>query len=150
MTHKLETILHKLFVQTFPYQLPKWFCEIIVAWAWLIVPAIVIIQPWIGWGYWDAAHAATGVPNLLFYIAFVIMGLEIALQLLSLPSLIKRRRLGWELLYYSVYCNLAYGVVRIFSSIPSVGPLFGMIVTSILFLYTLFQIRPWYKPVPTN
>jgi len=142
---KIETNLDKLFTKTFPYQLPQWFSEIIVDWAWLIVPAIIIVQPWIGWGYWDDVHYNTTGPNFFFYIAFLVMAIEIALQLLALPGLLKHSRLSWQLLYYSAFLNIAYGVVRIFSSEGSIGPLFGMVAITAIFLYVLFQIRPWFK-----
>lgn len=153
-TAKLEGQLDTLFTKTFPAQLPKWFSQIIAAWAWLIVPAVIIVQPWIGWGYWDDVRAETSSPNFLFYISFLVMGLEMLLQLLAMRGLRERQRTSWQLLYYSAFCIPLYGIVRIFSSEGSIGPLCGMIVLAAIFFYTLFQVRPWFavkhRLIPKN
>ncbi|HSX06985.1 MAG TPA: hypothetical protein VLG92_04660 [Candidatus Saccharimonadia bacterium] len=144
-TSNLETSLDKLFTKIFPAQLPKWFSRIIADWTWLVIPAVIIVQPWVGWGYWDDVHATTVGPNFFFYIAFAVMALEVSLQVMALPGLKEHRKSSWQLLYYSVFCNLTYGVVRIFSSEGSIGPLFGMALLSAMFFYMLFQIKPWFK-----
>jgi len=134
-----------LFTETFPAQLPKWFSQIIANWTWLIMPAVIIVQPWIGWGYWDDAYANTASPNFFFYVTFMVMGLEILLQLLALPGLHARQKSSWHLLYYSAFCMPLYGVVRIFSTENSIGPLCGMVLLAAIFFYMLFQIKPWFK-----
>jgi len=144
-TTGLETRLDKLCTKTFPYQLPKWFSRTIAGWAWLIIPAVVIVQPWTFWGYTDDVRAHTAGPNCLFYAAFAVMALEVALQLMALPGLKEHKESSWRLLYYSVFCNLAYGVMRIFSSEGSIGPLCGIALLSAIFFYLLFQVKPWFK-----
>lgn len=141
----LEAKLNKLFTEIFPYQFPKWFSKVIAQWTWLIVPAIIIVQPWVGWGYWDDVHGHSSGPNFFFVAAFMVSALEIGLQLLALSHLKKMRRMGWLLMYYSGFCIVAYGIMRMFSSQPSIGPLFGMTLLSVIFYYCLFQIRPWFK-----
>ncbi len=141
---KLETQLNALFTKTFPAQLPQWFSQIIAAWTWLIVPAVIIVQPLIGWGYWDDAHTNTTSPNFFFYVTFIVMGLEMLLQLLALSGLRTLQRSSWQLLYYSAFCIPLYGMVRIFSTEGSIGPLCGMLLLAAIFFYLLFQIRPCF------
>ncbi len=138
----LEAYFDKLIRHDFPAQLPAWFSKIIARWSWLIIGFVIIVQPWVGWGYWDEVHTAIVDPNFFFYLAFTVSGFEVFLQLLALSDLARLKRRGWELLYCSAFLNILYGVVRIFSSEGSIGPLFGMIVLSAIFFYVLFQIRP--------
>ncbi len=143
-TSPIESALKQLFTRTFPYQLPSWFSKIIAEWTWLIVPAIIIVQPWINWGYWDDVYHHTSGPNFFFWVALMVSGLAITLQLTALRGLRMRQRSGWQLLYLSAFCGPIYGVVRIFSSQGSIGPIFGMVVLSAPFFYFLFQIRPFF------
>lgn len=144
-TSSIESGLNKLFTEVFPAQLPKWFSKIIAEWAWLIVPAIVIVQPGIDIGYWSDIHSQGLTPNGFAYLAIFLSATEMMLQILAVPALRKMQRSGWGLLYYSVFCNLGFGIARIYATEGSIGPIVGMALLSSIFFYFLFQVRPWFK-----
>lgn len=140
-----ESTFNKLFKKKFPFQLPNWFSCIIADWAWLIIIGVVIVQPPINLGYWSAMSTDRVGPNVLSYIALLITACAMVLQIVAIPLLKSLKRSGWILLYMSAFMTLLYGVVRLFSAEQSIGPLFGMTFLTVLFLYTLFQIRQYFK-----
>jgi len=143
---KIESTLDTLMCHVFPAQLPTWFRRIVARWSWWLLIPVIVVQPWVSWGYWDAGAAHGSVRNTAFALSLVITGIEVCMQLLAIPALKHFKRRGWELVYYSVFINLLYGVVHIFSSVKGgIGPLCGMVLLSTLFFYVLFQIRSSFK-----
>jgi len=141
----LESAFNKLFTRTFPAQFPDWFRTIIANWAWVIIIGVIVVQPPIDVGYWDDMHASRLSPDLFSYVALLVTASVMALQISAIPFLMKRRRAGWILLYISAFLVLLYGIVRLFSTEESSGPLFGMTFLSLIFLYVLFQVRSHFK-----
>lgn len=141
----LESTFDKLFTRTFPAQFPDWFRTIIANWAWLIIVGIIVVQPPINLGYWDAIYADRLPANLFSYGSVLVTISTMTLQFVAIPFLKDLRRAGWILLYISAFLILLYGVVRLFSTERSIGPLFGMTLLAAVFLYVLFQIRSRFK-----
>lgn len=81
------------------------------------------------YGYWHygPVYMLSGLINL----AALIM------QAIALPALFKRGLSGWHLVYYSV---LVHGVGQLF-----MGDVIGLIVSVVVSMYVLFEIREYYK-----
>jgi len=69
--------------------------------------------------------------GLLFTIAILIM------QGLSLPALFKRRKSGWNLMFYVALLQAVQNLLRF-----NLG---GLIIGSAISFYILFQIKSYYK-----
>jgi hypothetical protein len=79
------------------------------------------------------------------YVALAVLALDGLLLLLAFPGLRARRKQGWNLLFYAAILNLVYGVVAAFTDYGSgIMSLFWSLVTSVVGLWLLFQIRPLY------
>ena len=55
-----------------------------------------------------------------------------------------RKKSGWNLLYYALLLNLAYGIVMAFTNYGGFSYLIGAVIGSAIGLYLLFQIRSSY------
>ena len=141
----LESNLDELVGRGFPYQLPAWFNKIIAQWTWRLMFVVIIAQPWIGWGYWDDAHTSGKALNFFFYLSFLITFIEILLQAMAIPELRLLKKRGWDLVYYSAFFNLIYGIDHVSATEQSIGPLFGIVTLSAIFFYFMFQVRPFFK-----
>jgi hypothetical protein len=139
---KLETWLNVYLGQKAP-QIPAGGREFIVKAApWIILVILLISLPAIlvifGIGTVLAPVGFVGgfqmgVSHLLFWALSLI---SFVLEVIALPGLFRRSRRGWQLLYYS---SLVGGVGAILSI-----NIFG-VITTIIGLYILFQIRSYYK-----
>jgi hypothetical protein len=84
-----------------------------------------ILIPFGGVGY------ATG-----FGLGATVAALEIALLILALPGLFKRQMAGWRMLLYQQLVGIVGGVLS--------GAIVGALITGLVGLYILFQIRAKY------
>ena len=72
-----------------------------------------------------------------FSISTIFMIGQLALQAIALPGLFKRTKSAWKLMFYAVLVGVVYSVLA--------GNLINALVSALLSLYVLFQIRPLYK-----
>ncbi len=132
-------------VKKAPFQLPANVKEFIVKfgpWITLVLmllalPIILValglsavLLPMVG----AAAGVNTGIMatvSLLFAIAALV------LEAIALPGLFKRSKVGWNFVFYSVLVT-AVGDLITFE-------IFGLIISTLISLYILFQIRSYYK-----
>lgn len=63
----------------------------------------------------------------------IVLIIQLALQIMALPGLFEKKLSAWNLLFYASIANLVY--------LTLVGPLVGAILTSLIIIYALFQIR---------
>jgi len=119
---------------------------------------------------WQWAHVANGlinyansisqaygggtVPNrlgLTVWLALIVLAAQGAVMLAAFSPLKDRKKAGWDLLFYGVLLNLAYGVVVAFTSYGG-GHLVSSLIGAVVGLYLLFQIRDSYtgKTSPTK
>ena len=126
-----------------PFQIPANIKEMIVKFGpWLnlifLLTFIPVILALIGLGtlisFYSGAYMAGGgawsIYSILSLITFV-------LSIIALPGLFRRKLSGWNMTFYAA-------VVSFVSSIIS-GNLIGGIISAILGLYVLFQIRSYYN-----
>ena len=70
---------------------------------------------------------------------------------LLFPGTREKKKSGWNLLFYALLINVAYGFVVMFTDYGSVGSFIGSLIGSAIGGYFLFQIRSSYsKSAPTR
>lgn len=132
---------------------------------WWLALIFGVLQLWAAWALWRLSdyieplnRAADYVNeyfgrtvvddslNFFFYFALVVVVIDAVILLLAVPGLKALKKIGWNLLFYSLLLNLVYGFVRMFSD---VGGGFGSFVWGLLMSavvgYFLFQVRDNFK-----
>lgn len=101
--------------------------------------------------YANSVSAAFGGPTVAtnrlsvgLWIGIAVLAVEALLYIAAFPGTKARKKSGWNLLYYALLLNIAYGVVVLFTDYGSVGNLIGAVIGSAIGLYLLFQIRSSY------
>jgi hypothetical protein len=126
-------------VKKAPFQLPDGAKEWIVKYGpWIAVVLIVITLPLLllalGVSMLFLPFAGTAAPGL--GIAWVVVLVELGLEVAALPGLFARKMSGWRLLFYG-------RLVAILASLLMYS-FVGGIVGGLIGLYILFQIRTLY------
>ncbi|MFA6521327.1 MAG: chromate transporter [Candidatus Gracilibacteria bacterium] len=150
---KLEDFLALYLVKKAPYTIPAHAREKIVAAApwidlFLIVISIPLLLVLLGlnfaffsfpWGMMGSpmmgAHMYGGVYSGWGIVNIVLFAV-LALEILAMPGLFKRKKISWKLLMYASLITVVENIL--FFSI-------GGIVGGIIGLYLLFQVKEYYK-----
>lgn len=98
----------------------------------LAVPALLGLL-----GLAGALSAATGVNGLSVLLSAVFLIVNLVLEGLSIPLLLKRKMGGWKLSFYSSLASAVYSLVS--------GNLVGLVLGTLISFYILFQIRSKYS-----
>lgn len=72
-----------------------------------------------------------------FSISTIFMIGQLALQIIALPGLFKRAKSAWRLMFYASLVGLVYSILS--------GAIVNGLISVVLSLYILFQIKPLYK-----
>jgi hypothetical protein len=161
----LETALNDIFGEKASVQLPKNIKDLLVQ----IAPWLALISAVLGvvsaFSLWQAAHYVNEfneslnrwtesygvrVPagdvelGLMFWLSIIMTLVFAALALLAFPGLKARKKVGWNLMFYSLIANVAYGVVSLFYSGGGASSFVGALIGSAIGAYILFQIRSHY------
>jgi hypothetical protein len=122
---------------TLPASVKEWIVKYL-PWFWIIFLAIflpfalgvtLIALPF-------TAGVAPGVgPSLS--LAFFVFLAKMVLIVAALPGLFKRTKKGWTLLFYLTVLTFVYGLVQL--------NVINAVVSAVISLYVLFQIRSHYK-----
>jgi len=159
---QFEAWLYDVLVVKAPFQLPKKAKDWIVQygpWIALVggILAILFIVPSffaaiavtsyssavLGGVYGAAVVAAVGP---MFYISMIVLAVQLIIMFVSVPMLLKRKRSGWLLVFYSEVISLVYAVLNTFSyGTFNFGTLLGGLISAAIGLYFVFQIRSYYK-----
>lgn len=159
----LEKALDDVFGEKASYQLPKDVKDMLVK----IAPWLALIGGILGfvsaYNLWQWAHranraleslnAAFGsiVPaqsvelGLTFWLSIVMTLVFAVLALLAFPGLKAKKKVGWNLMFYSMIANVLYGIVSVFYEGGGIGSLLASLIISAIGLYILFQVRANYK-----
>ncbi len=89
-------------------------------------PAVVM------YGGTGATQAITGG-----IIGAVFLGIQILLQALAIPGLLKRQKNGWLFLFAASLVGLVFDLVSL--------NVFNLVVSFLISFYLLYQIKPYYK-----
>lgn len=141
----LEETLNTYFGKKAP-ALPKGVKEFLVSIApWLTLIAVVFMVPALlavfsmvfMRGTWSQYYGY-GMPNVTpIIVAGIFAFTMLVLDVLALPGLFKRRKDGWNYMFYG-------SLVGVVSNIVSFN-IFGLVVGTLLSMYFLFQLRSYYK-----
>lgn len=147
---QLETWLYEMLVVKAPFQLPvnvkDWIVKyspwITLALTALLLPALIglfrlLSSPYLG----GILRIRLGA---LYYTSLAILVIQVGVMVASIPMLIKRRRLGWNLVFYGNIVNIIYAIVSAFRYGFDLGGLLGNLIGSVIGFYFLFQIRSYY------
>ncbi len=93
----------------------------------LVAPFSVLLGP--------AAAASYGFTYL---ISTIILAVTIILELMAIPGLFARSKKGWRLVYYATLIGF---VSNLFHPLNIIGSL----ISAIIGLYFLFQVKEYYK-----
>lgn len=148
-----EGWLYGLLVTKAPFQVPVKAKDVIVKiapWVTLVVAllslpaifAIFTISTYVGSVYGAYVMSSVGP---MYYVAIALLVVEVVLMVLSIAPLMKQKRQGWLLVFYSSTISIAYSIIGAFSyGFNPVGLLTGLISAAISY-YVIFQIRSYYK-----
>lgn len=159
---QFEAWLYETLVVKAPYQLPTaakdwivkfgpWITLVLgVLLVFTVIPAIMAAIAVTSYttsvmgGIYGAAVAASVGP--MFYLALVVLALQLVIMFMSVPMLLKQQRKGWMLVFYSSIVSLVYSVLNTFSyGFFNFGSLLMGLVGAAIGLYFIFQIRSYYK-----
>ncbi len=129
------------FVQKAPFQIPDNAREWLVKFApWIIVVLLVLTLPLLllalGLSTALAPFAGPAYAVGLGYLVIFIVA-EVALRVAALPGLFARRMAGWRLLFYAQLVGVAFSLLS--------GAIIGAILSFVIGMYVLFQVRTLYK-----
>jgi hypothetical protein len=162
----LEKSLDKVLVQNAPVKLPENAKKTLVDWLPWINLCLGVLQLWAAWTFWSLAHltnrlvdytnslyeaagASTRVPSLglFFWVSFFILLADAVLIFLAFPGLrAKSKARGWNLLFFALILDAAYGVFRLFSDVGGgFSAFFWSVLSTVVGAYFLFQIRSYYN-----
>ena len=140
MEHFFKTYLH----DKAPFHFPPNVKEFLVKYGpWITLVIIVLTLPAILFAFGVgavvlpfAAIATAGTG--MFYIVNIIFSLaSLGLQAMALPGLFARKLSGWRLAYYSVLVSVVGQLLH--------GEILGAVVSLIISMYVLFEIKDYYK-----
>lgn len=156
---KLETALNEVFNKKAPVKIPPEGRKSLAGALWWLALGFGLLELWAVWGLWNLGHldkymdyanslsAAYGGGEVavslgfFYYVALLVAGASAVLSLLAAPGLKAMRKAGWNLLFYSLLLNAAYGVVALFSTYGGVSDLLWALLSSAIGAYLLFQVR---------
>ena len=139
----LETTLNEYFVKKAPFQLPVGVKEFIVSFGpWItlvmLVLSVPIILAAIGLGAILAPFAVLGGANAAAFTVGTVFSLAtLVLEAMALPGLFKRKKAGWNLLFYASLVSVAGALVAL--------ELVGAVLSAVIGWYFIFQVRSMYK-----
>jgi hypothetical protein len=163
MTEKtglLSTLENKFtyyLVEKAPFQIPDNAREIIVKiapWAalvefvFLIIGLIVIIPALffiLGLGSYISYYGFAYGSAPIFFISNIILLFQLIILGISIPGLFGRKKFAWNLLYYSTLVYFLYRIIYWISVPLHVGILIGALISAIIGLYLIFQVKDYFK-----
>lgn len=130
---------------------PKGFKDFLVDIApWLSLLA-GILSLWGAWRLWDWATNSlvrwyTGSDwSVTIWLGVLIASVIGVLYLMAFSQLQDRKKSGWNLIFYALLLNLAYGLAASFiTGYGSFGSFLSSLIGTAISLYFLFQIRERY------
>ncbi|MDO8626324.1 MAG: chromate transporter [Candidatus Magasanikbacteria bacterium] len=138
----LEGILEQYLVTKAPFSLPANIKELLVKIApWLSVLGIIIALPviliFLGLGSFMYSFGGMAYTGSWYYLGLVVAAATIALEAVAIPGLFKRSLKAWRLIFYAVLLQLVSNLIG--------GNLISAVLSGLISLYFLFQIKSYYK-----
>lgn len=163
----LETSLNDLFVKRAP-PLGRSAKKALVEYLPWVNLALGLLALYTVYALWHWAHLVSsllnysdtlngtyslGVRNRLdfgIWIGLFVLIVEAVLYIAAFSGTRDRKKSGWNLMFYALLVNIAYGVVILFTDYGSFGNLVITLLASAAGLYLLFQIRSSYGKSSSN
>jgi hypothetical protein len=179
---QLEHTLDEMLVKKAPFQLPEGVRQGLVKvlpWltllggaltllgVWGLFQAATLVDRWAGvaselgvsWGV--GTYVAPSAMTPLLWVSLVILLAEAILFFVAFPALQKYQKKGWNILFWVSLVNIAQGIVQTVAYANvyfNFGTLLMSVLSTLLGLYLLFQIRAYYTgekklsaaPTPTG
>lgn len=160
----LENKLDELLNKKAPVQIPESGRKTIVEYLPWVNLALGILTLATAWALWHWAHLANTFVDLtntlsktlgeepvsvqrltlVVWLGLIVLVVEGALFIAAFPATRNRQKSGWDLLFYAALVNMVYGVVILFSDYGGFGRLVMTLISTVIGLYFLFQIRGYY------
>lgn len=161
---KLEAKLDEALDKKAPFKLPESARKTLAGAMWWLSGIAGLLQVYTAWRLWDdwrivdewaevansyaralGVDTSAGELGLGFYLSLIVLAVSGALLLLAAPGLKAFKKAGWNLVFYSLLVNVAYGVVVAFTDYGTIGDLFGAALGSLVGAYLLFQVRSHFS-----
>jgi len=148
----LEAWLYDMLVAKAPFQLPKGLTDFLVQYGpWLILIGAVLSVPaaltllGLGGTLYSTWGAYAGVNTSMLWLPAMALIAQLVVMFAAVPMLLKRKRSGWQLLFYAELVYVAYAVLNVIVAPYNLfGSLIGSAIGLVIGLYILFQIRSYY------
>lgn len=140
--NSLETTLEEYFVKKAPFQIPQGGKEAIVKFGpWIMLVLLIMSLPVI---FAALGLSAALSPFMMMYgtsplysVGLWISVGSLVLDAVALPGLFARKMQGWRFAYYATLLSVVSSLVM--------GQIVSAILSAVIGLYILFQIRSMYK-----
>lgn len=128
-------------VKKAPFQIPDAGRELIVRFGpWITLVLLILLLPLLlvalGLGALVIPFGGVGYAES-FSLLTIFVIVEIGLMIAALPGLFARKMTGWTLLFYSQLVAVVHSLLM--------GNIIGGLLTALIGLYILFQVRPLYR-----
>lgn len=142
----LEGFLELYLVKKAPFQLPAGLKEFIVKAApWLSLLGLIIGLPIILTAFGISALSFNILGNyggfygagFSFYPYLILTGVIVVLEAIAIPGLFKRSLSAWRFIFYASLLQIVSGLVS--------GHILNALITGLISLYFLFQVKEYYK-----
>lgn len=146
----LEKRLDKAFTKDVPKLSPDSKRSLVDYLPWISL-VLGLIALYSAWALWHWAHlvntllpALSNHMNFGLWLGLIVLVVEGLFYVAAFPGTRDHKTSGWELLFYALVINVAYGVVMLFTAYGGLFTLFETLIGSAIGFYFLFQVRHNY------
>lgn len=79
-----------------------------------------------------------------YWLALITLAVEAVIYIAAFPALREKKKSGWNLLFYALLVNVAYGVFALFADYAGTSNFIGAVIGTVIGGYFLFQLRGSY------
>lgn len=162
----LEKSLNEVFVKNAPFQLPENAKKFIVQYLPYFNLFFGVVSLWAVWNLYNWANTVNkwvdyaneltrtfGGTNYVsssrftaaLWLSIILLAVQAVLWISAFPGTRDKKKSGWNLLFIALLVNTVYGVIVMFTDYGNFGSLLGAIISTVVGLYFLFQIRGNYS-----
>jgi len=144
LLNQFEKICQQYLVDKAPFAIPENIKELIVKYGpYLTILIIILAAPsllallGIGAVFMPFSYLRGVNYGFSYSLSMIVLAAGLILNLVALPGLFQRRLSAWRLMYYSVLVSALHSLISF-----NLG---NLIISSLISLYVLFQIKSYYK-----
>lgn len=94
--------------------------------------------------YLGGVYGYSSSDKFFIYLSLAVLVLDAILLLIAYPKLVKRQKVGWNLIFLGALLNVLYSVLNLFIQGRGFGNFIGALIGSVISFYLLFQVREKY------